>query len=434
MPDAFEAFAEEYAHYGYPVLFAGVLLENVGVPVPGETALLAAGVLSSPAGGGRLDLFLVIVVATVAAILGDNVGFRLGESFARPRLAHGKGFFVLNASSLRFAEAYFQKYGAWTVFFARFFAGLRIFGALAAGASGMPWRTFFLANSAGALVWATTIASLGYFFGSSWELLHLWLGRGGLVLLACVAVLAGLPLLRKHFRRLRSEGEPLRVGGETLYAAGVVALEAVCIAALLTLARMQHVPSLDRRVEEWIAAIHVPWLDGPATAWTLLGTLPVLATIATVGCVLAWRHGRPIRERVFLAGTLAVTEAIGLLLVGLMHYRQVELTTSTVWPFGFAGLIPMRAASTWGAAAVLLGRWSSHLTTARAVYAVATLLVATIACAVFWLGQQTLTETFLDCAAGGIVLYAALRWLDPPLAAAEIPSPSSPRAKHLTPG
>src|SRR3954471_10024491 len=101
MGDWFEFFAEHYAAYGYPILFLGVLLENASVPVPGETAVLVAGFLSSPAGGSRFDLLGVILVTIVAAVLGDNLGYWLGHRFARPRLSKGGRFLFLTPETLR---------------------------------------------------------------------------------------------------------------------------------------------------------------------------------------------------------------------------------------------------------------------------------------------------------------------------------------------
>src|SRR5207249_5013676 len=124
-----------YAEYGYWVLFLGVMLENAGIPVPGETALLAAGYLASPDGGARLHIWAVIGVAVVAAVIGDNVGYWLGRTLARPRLARGRGFLFLTPRRLELAERYFHKYGAETVFFARFVAVLRIVAGPAAGAA-----------------------------------------------------------------------------------------------------------------------------------------------------------------------------------------------------------------------------------------------------------------------------------------------------------
>src|SRR5712692_10727522 len=176
--ETFEALAVQY---GYAALFIGVLLENAGLPVPGETAVLVSGFLASPASPlgekDRFNIILVILITVVAAVLGDNLGFWLGQRWARPRLQQGKGFLFLTPKTLSLAEGYFQRYGIWTIFFARFITGLRVVGALAAGTAGMAWSHFLVANAAGALAWATAMSLLGYFFGHSWELLHKWLKK-----------------------------------------------------------------------------------------------------------------------------------------------------------------------------------------------------------------------------------------------------------------
>ncbi len=201
MPDAFETFTEQFALYGYPVLFAGVLLENMGLPVPGETAVLVAGFLASPAGGERFQLGFVIVLTIVAAITGDNLGFCLGSRLARPRLQAGRRFLLLTPRMLALAEDYFHRYGLWTIFFARFITGLRVVGAMAAGTAGMPWPRFLVANAAGAVAWAITMSLLGYFFGQSWELLHYYLGRGGMILLGVVVLIVALPYLVRKLKK-----------------------------------------------------------------------------------------------------------------------------------------------------------------------------------------------------------------------------------------
>ena len=197
--ETFLALAEKY---GYAALFLGVLLENAGVPVPGETAVLAAGFLASPAGGSRFYILWVILITLAAAIIGDNLGFLLGHVWARPRLQKGQRFLFLTPKAFQLAESYFQRYGIWTILFARFITGLRVVGALAAGTTGMHWLHFLMANAAGALAWATTMSLLGYFFGHSWELLHKWLTRGGLIILGCVIVLVAVPYLLKRLRKL----------------------------------------------------------------------------------------------------------------------------------------------------------------------------------------------------------------------------------------
>jgi membrane protein DedA with SNARE-associated domain len=213
MQDVLQTFIAWYAAYGYPVLFLGVLLENAGFPVPGETAVLIAAFLASPESGGRFNLFWVIVLATLAAILGDNIGYWLGRRLARPFLQRGQGFLFLTPQRLQSAENYFRRWGAWTVFVARFILGLRVVAALAAGTADMHWPRFFLANAAGALLWATTMSLLGYFFGRHWGLLEYYMGWGawvmlGAFLLVVVVLNAWSHLARPRERRPEQAGRP----------------------------------------------------------------------------------------------------------------------------------------------------------------------------------------------------------------------------------
>jgi membrane protein DedA with SNARE-associated domain len=177
------------------------------VPVPGEAATLVAGFLASPAGGHRFNLAVVIMLAFSAAILGDNAGFWIGRRFARPRLERGQSLLVLSPQAMRTVDGYFNRYGTWTVFFARFITGLRVVVSLAAGAAAMSWPRFLLANAAGALVWASTVSLLGYFFGRSWQLLHHWLSGASWIVLAAVLVIAACLYIRA---RVRCDQSPRR--------------------------------------------------------------------------------------------------------------------------------------------------------------------------------------------------------------------------------
>src|SRR5207244_145431 len=163
--------------------------------------------------------------------------FWLGHRWARPRLQQGRGFLFWTPKTLHLAEGYFERYGVWTIFFARFITGLRVVGALAAGTAGMAWTRFLVANAAGAMAWATTMSLLGYFFGHSWELLHQWLGRGGLIILGCVIVLVGLPYLLRRLHKLSPA--LLNRMARTQIWQGILAaiLEVVCIAVLVRLAQ-----------------------------------------------------------------------------------------------------------------------------------------------------------------------------------------------------
>lgn len=207
MPDVLPTLAGCPALYGYCLLFAGVLLENAGIPLPGETALLAAGFLSSPAGGAHLHLWVVIVLAFVAAVIGDNLGYWAGRKLGRPRLCRGQRFLFLTPERFQKAEWYFEHYGVTTVFFGRFVALLRIVAGPAAGVAGMPWGRFALANAAGAAMWSSAIASLGYLAGPAWTTLQVWLGRTAWVAVgAIVLALVGWRLAR-YLRHRNAVGE-----------------------------------------------------------------------------------------------------------------------------------------------------------------------------------------------------------------------------------
>jgi membrane protein DedA with SNARE-associated domain len=184
-----------FSRYGYAVVFVGVLLENAGVPVPGETTLLAGAALAQM---GRLSLFWVIVCATCGAVLGDNIGFAIGRRGGR-KLAERHGSKIgLTPGRLRQFDRFFDRFGAPTVFIARFVTGLRVFCAVLAGGSGLPWRTFLFYNAAGAIVWSIAIAAVGYSLAYSWDTLERWIGRTGGFALAVVVIIAVVAYVRKR--------------------------------------------------------------------------------------------------------------------------------------------------------------------------------------------------------------------------------------------
>ena len=182
-----------FARYGYAVVFAGVFLENTGLPVPGETALLAGAALAH---SGRLSLWHVVVTAIVAAILGDNLGFFIGRRGGRWLLERYGPRLGVTTARLADFDGFFHRHGAKTVFVARFITGLRVVGAILAGASGLRWPTFLFYNATGAIVWSTTIALLGYALGESWDRLERLIGRSGLLAFIVVVVLAAFGVLR----------------------------------------------------------------------------------------------------------------------------------------------------------------------------------------------------------------------------------------------
>ncbi len=153
--------------YGYWALGAALLLENTGVPVPGETILLLASFLAYSQ--HELQLWWIITVGTIAATVGDNLGFTLGYYGGRRLLERYQAFFRIQKETLLKGERLFDRYGAVTIFFARFVFGMRIIAGPMAGVLRMPWRKFLLFNFLGALVWVTVISGAGYLFGRHWE-------------------------------------------------------------------------------------------------------------------------------------------------------------------------------------------------------------------------------------------------------------------------
>jgi membrane protein DedA with SNARE-associated domain len=160
----FEHIRQLLIHWGYWGVAAFLLLENAGVPLPGETVLLLASVLAFKS--HELRLPWIIVVGTIACTAGDNIGYLIGSTGGRPLLERWKNFFRVKDEHIHSAEELLHRYGPVAIFFARFVAGARIVAGPLAGVLRMHWKTFALFNFLGALTWVTVIASLGYLFGS----------------------------------------------------------------------------------------------------------------------------------------------------------------------------------------------------------------------------------------------------------------------------
>jgi membrane protein DedA with SNARE-associated domain len=181
--------------YGYLVVFFGVMLESAGVPLPGETVLIAAGALVHRR---VLDLGDTLFFGILGAVIGDQIGYWVGRLGGRPFALRWGRYAFITPERLGHAEAFFARHGGRAVFLARFVTGLRVFGALVAGTSRMPWVRFALYNVLGGTVWATAAISLGYFLWASISLVEHWVGRASLLL---VAALALAWLLRWTYRR-----------------------------------------------------------------------------------------------------------------------------------------------------------------------------------------------------------------------------------------
>jgi membrane-associated protein len=153
------------ADYGYWAVALTLLLENAGLPVPGETILLLASFVAFSE--RSLHLPTIILVATCAAVIGDNIGYWIGHRSGRRLLERYRHF--VRRSAVERGERLFGRYGPMTIFFARFIAGLRIIAGPLAGVLGMNWPKFAVWNCLGAIVWVSVISSIGYFLGGNWE-------------------------------------------------------------------------------------------------------------------------------------------------------------------------------------------------------------------------------------------------------------------------
>jgi membrane protein DedA with SNARE-associated domain len=154
-----------FVHHGLPLLFVVVMLESFGLPLPGETALIAFGVLASQ---GHYSIALVIVLAALGAIVGDNLGYWvLGRLGGRALFNRWGWLRRYSDRVLPRAERIMQRHGGKTVFFGRFVAVLRVSVAAVAGLAHMPWWKFLFWNAAGGIVWATGVGLLAYYGGKA---------------------------------------------------------------------------------------------------------------------------------------------------------------------------------------------------------------------------------------------------------------------------
>jgi membrane protein DedA with SNARE-associated domain len=185
-------------HYGYWAIGAALLLENAGVPVPGETILLLASFLAYSE--HKLGLPWIILVGVCAATLGDNLGFAIGFYGGRPLLERYQKTLHIRAGVIARGEELFARYGAAAIFVARFIAGMRIIAGPLAGVLRMPWRKFLVFNFLGAVLWVSAIASVGYLFGKHWDALVDLVQDANLAIAIVALVVAALFWWRRRKR------------------------------------------------------------------------------------------------------------------------------------------------------------------------------------------------------------------------------------------
>jgi membrane protein DedA with SNARE-associated domain len=196
--------------YGYEAVFALVGLESIGVPLPGETALITAALYAATT--HRLDIALIVAIAAAAAIIGDNIGFSLGRWGGYPLLRRYGKYIRLDERRLKIGRYVFQQHGGMVVFIGRFIAVLRTYAAFLAGTNRMSWPRFLTFNAAGGITWACAIGLAYYYIGSAVKNV-----RGPLdIILGAIAVLvvvASLVYLHKAEDRYAARAEQAFPGG-----------------------------------------------------------------------------------------------------------------------------------------------------------------------------------------------------------------------------
>ena len=175
-------FVEQYGYFAVALL---VTIEGFGVPLPGETAVVVAAAFAAR---GSLNIVGVVISTTLGTVLGGSGGYWIGRVGGRSLLDRYGHLLRLDAKRIAKTEAYFDRHGVKTVFFARFVALLRIFGALMAGVAHMSFATFSAVNFAGGLLWAVTFSALGFLFGKNVSKLDGYLGKVGLAMSALVVI------------------------------------------------------------------------------------------------------------------------------------------------------------------------------------------------------------------------------------------------------
>jgi membrane protein DedA with SNARE-associated domain len=203
MHGVFSAFS---GAHGYLALFVLVALESLGIPLPGESALLAAAAL---AGQRHLAIALVIATAASAAILGDNGGYWIGRTGGLALARRYGRLLRLDEAKIERVRAYFAKHGAKTVFLGRFVALLRTWAAFFAGAGRMQYSRFMVFNALGGVIWAGLFGALGYTFGRNLPALEQRARWVSLVVLALVVLGGGLLWLVRR-RRVAPAGTEAR--------------------------------------------------------------------------------------------------------------------------------------------------------------------------------------------------------------------------------
>jgi membrane protein DedA with SNARE-associated domain len=194
------------ATYGYFAVFALITLESIGIPLPGETALIAASIYAGST--HHLDIVAIGGVASAAAVIGDNGGYWLGRRGGGALVARYGHIVRLDRRKLKVGRYLFARHGGKVVFFGRFISVLRTYAAFLAGLNRMPLARFAAANATGAVLWAGGYAAAAYAIGGAAASLGSLVTLVGLGVTTVLTVIGAL-LLRRHMARLEERAEAM---------------------------------------------------------------------------------------------------------------------------------------------------------------------------------------------------------------------------------
>jgi membrane protein DedA with SNARE-associated domain len=203
LPGVLHALEGPLNHYGYLAIAGLVILEDFGVPVPGETVLILGAVY---AGTGRLSVWLVGIIGLLAAIIGDNIGFAIGHFGGRPLVERFGRYILLTPERVDKATDFFERHGGKIVVVARFIEGLRQANGIIAGITGMHWAKFLGFNALGAALWVALWVCIGYFSGSHIDSIYNAASRYSTYLAIVVGVVIIAFIVRAVLRRRSRRG------------------------------------------------------------------------------------------------------------------------------------------------------------------------------------------------------------------------------------
>lgn len=200
----FPVIAHLVHDYGLVVVAVVLLVENFGVPVPGETALILAGIIAGTT--HELSIVAVVLTAAGASIIGQMIGYVIGREFGYWLLLRYGGYVGITEGRIKLGEYLFLRHGTKIVFAGRFVPLLRSLAGILAGANRMPWRQFMLANAVGALVWTGVFGTAAYILGRQVEHVArpLVIAAG---ILTVIVIAAAALFVRRHEAQLLQEAE-----------------------------------------------------------------------------------------------------------------------------------------------------------------------------------------------------------------------------------